>query len=81
MLSPLMIISLDQGNLAIVPRSIGQLDARLLEDIKDCLPVPVEKPGLFRCLLMRAAIILLPKSRKRETWHGHGLLMMDAMHR
>jgi hypothetical protein len=37
MLSPLMILSLDQGKLAPAPRSLGQFDARLLTDIAGCI--------------------------------------------
>ncbi|GAA3084982.1 hypothetical protein GCM10010520_34450 [Rhizobium viscosum] len=40
MLSPLMILSLDQGKLTSAPRSVGQFDARLLEDIADCIAEP-----------------------------------------
>lgn len=40
MLSPLMILSLDQGKLTPAPRSVGPFDARLLEDITDCFAEP-----------------------------------------
>jgi len=40
MLSSLMILSLDQGKLTPAPRSVGQFDARLLEDIADCIAKP-----------------------------------------
>jgi CRISPR/Cas system CMR subunit Cmr4 (Cas7 group RAMP superfamily) len=40
MLSPLMILSLDQGKLAPAPRSVGPFDARLLEDVADCIAEP-----------------------------------------
>ena len=40
MLSPLMILSLDQGKLTPAPRSVGPFDTRLLEDIADCIAEP-----------------------------------------
>lgn len=40
MLSPLMILSLDQGKPTPAPRSVGPFDAHLLEDIADCIGEP-----------------------------------------
>ncbi len=37
MLSPLMILSLDQGKLTTAPPSVGQFDAHLLKDIAGCI--------------------------------------------
>lgn len=45
MLSPLMILSLDQGKLTPAPRSVGPFDARLLEDITDCIAEPEVPPA------------------------------------
>lgn len=44
MLSPIMILSLDQGKLTPAPRSVGPFDTRLLEDIADCIAEP-ENPA------------------------------------
>lgn len=45
MLSPLMILSLDQGRLSPAPRSVGQFDARLLTDIAGCIAAAKTPPS------------------------------------
>lgn len=44
MLSPLMILSLDQGKISPAPRSVGQFDARLLTDIAGCIAAAETSP-------------------------------------
>ena len=66
MLSPLTILSPDQGKLTPAPRSVGQFDARLLADIADCIAEP-EAPASAGSRVAAMAAFLRGKLRLRAT--------------
>lgn len=77
MLSPLMILSLDQGRPAPAPRSVGQFDARLLEDIADCIAEPEVRASADPKIAGMIAFI----RKSLRNWPaipGYGLLLRPA---
>ncbi len=78
MLSPLMIISTDQGNLKPAPRSLGPFDAHLLDDIGyDDKALPALQNPMWPLMAkltarLRHRLALVCSQRGRSGWGAEG---------